>query len=78
LCAKFHKILCKKIATVTSSQKIDIFNCKVFPTKLHAHKSLGRENLQLFLRPHQKVFADPWFIKSSVNKLWNVRHQLTI
>jgi len=40
LCANLHKILCKKIATVTSSPKIDIY-LKAFSTKLSACEMFG-------------------------------------
>jgi len=57
LCDKLHTILCKKIATINSNLKIDI-NCKVFSTKLYAHKMFGsrsREFRTIFRAASQSI-----------------------
>jgi len=59
LCAKFHTVLCKEIATVNSSRKL-ILNYKIFSTKLHSHEMFGsREFKNIFDVCAKKVSAVP-------------------
>jgi len=60
LCAKFHKILCKKFLLSIVVKKL-IFNSQAFSTKFHAHKMFGSREFRNIscLGSRQKVFADP-------------------
>jgi len=67
LYAKFHTILCKKIAAVNTSLKM-IFDCKVFATKLYAPdcEMFGSEkNLEQFFRVALRSICGPliWMSK---------------
>jgi len=41
VCAKFHTILCNKIAAINSSLNLLIFNYKVFFLNLYVQKMFG-------------------------------------
>jgi len=61
LCAKFHTILCKKIAIVNLSIVVlkSICNYKAFSAKLHAHEMFGSREFITVFRVAPKSICGP-------------------